>query len=228
MLFGVGATINVKFTFDNFCYVCINMPDKLYETIRSAILLKMGNELAKDLFYHGVHHTIDVEQQAIVIAQSENITNPEELFLLKTACLYHDAGFLLTYRDHEQAGFDFGKRELPAYGLSTEQLDVIFGLIMATKIPQTPLTRLEEIICDADLDYLGRPDFFDISYTLFEELSARNFVKSEYDWNIIQINFFKQHRFCTATNQKKRAAKKQEHLLMIETANLSMKPKQQT
>ena len=33
----------------------------------------------------------------------------------------------------------------------------------ATKIPQTPLTKLEEIICDADLDYLGREDFFEIS-----------------------------------------------------------------
>lgn len=200
------------------------MPDKLYETIRSAILLKLGNELATDLFYHGVHHTIDVERQAIAIAQSENLTNPDDLFLLKTACLYHDSGFLFTYRDHETAGCELAKKELAAYGITTEQVDVICGLIMATKIPQTPLTSLEEIICDADLDYLGRPDFFDISFTLFEELSVRNFVKSEYDWNIIQINFFKQHRYCTATDQLRRAGKKQEHLLLIEAANLSLHP----
>jgi uncharacterized protein len=195
------------------------MPEKLYEIIRSAILLKLSNQLAPTLFYHGVHHTIDVEEAAISIAFKEKITNPEELFLLKVGCLYHDTGFLFTYRDHELAGCELARKELPAYGFTKQQLDIICGLIMATKIPQTPHTRLEEIICDADLDYLGRGDFFPISETLFEELKARNVVASTYDWNVIQINFFKQHRYCTATSKHLRAAKKQQHLEMIATAN---------
>jgi uncharacterized protein len=175
--------------------------------------------LAPDLFYHGVHHTIDVEQQACSIAFKEKITNPSDLFLLKVGCLYHDTGFLFTYRDHELAGCELAKKELPAFGLTQQQIEIICGLIMATKIPQAPQTQLEEIICDADLDYLGRDDFFPISDTLFEELKARNIVASKYNWNIIQMNFFKQHQYCTATNLQLRAAKKQQHLEIIALEN---------
>ena len=195
------------------------MLEKIYENIRKAILLKLGHELTHDLYYHGVHHTIDVETQAIRIAQSEKITDQEELFLLKTGCLYHDTGFLFTYHEHETAGCDLAKKELPAFGLTNKQIDIVCGLIMATKIPQTPLTVLEEIICDADLDYLGRADFFNISHTLFEELKARNFVATEYDWNVIQIKFFKQHSYFTTTDKKLRTVQKQLYLEMIAAAN---------
>lgn len=199
------------------------MSEQLYKTIRSAILLKLSNHLATDLFYHGVHHTIDVEQQALSIACKEKITSPEDLFLLKLGCLYHDAGFLFTYRDHELAGCELAKKELPAFGVTPQHVDIICGLIMATKIPQTPHTRLEEIICDADLDYLGRDDFSPISDTLFEELKIRGIVATRYNWNIIQINFFKQHHYCTATSQQMRATKKQLHLEMIVAINEELK-----
>ena len=95
-------------------------------------------------------------------------------------------------------------------------MDIICGMIMATKIPQTPLTKLEEIICDADLDYFGRDDFFPIANTLFLELKARDFVASEYEWNKIQIKFFKQHRYFTDTTKKLRAKQKQHYFEMIE------------
>ena len=131
-----------------------------YKIIRSNILSRLDSNLPKDLWYHGVHHTIDVEKEAERIAISEKITNQEDLLLLKIACLYHDSGFLFTYKEHEAAGCDLAKKELPSFGLDQKQIDTICGMIMATKIPQTPRTKLEEIICDADLDYFGREDFF--------------------------------------------------------------------
>lgn len=193
------------------------MPKKdIYEKIRSKIIIHLGNNLAPNLFYHGVHHTLDVLSQAERIAISEKITGEEDLFLLKIACLYHDSGFLFTYQQHEVAGCNFARKELPAFGINPQQLDIICGLIMATKIPQTPLTKLEEVICDADLDYLGRDDFAGISNTLFLELKERNIVGSENAWNLIQVNFFKQHHFYTATTRQLREKKKQVHLEMIE------------
>ncbi len=193
------------------------MPKKeLYEIIRSKILHNLGENLSKGLWYHGVHHTLDVEKQALRIAESEHISDPDELFLLKVACLYHDSGFLFTYKDHEIAGCNLVRRELPAFGFNLAELDIICGLIMATKIPQTPHTKLEAIICDADLDYLGRNDFDGISNTLFLELNARKFVETENDWNLIQVKFFKAHQFFTATSKNLREQKKQQHLEMIE------------
>lgn len=189
--------------------------NSLYKTIRTAILNKLSTQLSKDLSYHSVQHTIDVETQAERIALNENIGG-HKLFLLKVACLYHDSGFLTTYREHEIAGCVLAREELPAHGFKPDELDIICGMIMATRIPQTPLNKLEEIICDADLDYLGREDFDPISRNLYLELKTKGFVKAENDWNIIQVNFFKQHAYFTDTDKKLRGPLKQQHLEMIE------------
>ncbi len=181
------------------------------------MLLRLEQGLSKTLYYHSLHHTLDILKQAERIAREENIYDKEDLFLLKVACLYHDSGFLITYKGHEEVACKLVKKELPGFNVSLEQIDIICRLIIATKIPQSPKTLLEQIICDADLDYLGRPDFFEISNKLFLELKERGFVAGESEWNIIQINFFKQHRYFTLTNKELRAPVKQLHLEMIQT-----------
>jgi uncharacterized protein len=86
---------------------------------------------------------------------------------------------------------------------------------MATKIPQTPQTTLEKILCDADLDYLGRDDFYSIGNKLFEEMKTRGFVESEREWNLIQKTFLESHRYHTGYSRSNREAKKQQHLQEI-------------
>ncbi|CAN5558571.1 hypothetical protein BH11BAC3_BH11BAC3_12760 [soil metagenome] len=192
---------------------------KILKEIRSKILLKLEKNLAKDLYYHCLEHTIDVDTQAKRIALEEGITDKESLFLLEIACLYHDSGFLNTYKDHEAESCRIARKDLSIYhDISPDQVQIICGLIMATKIPQTPLSKLEEVICDADLDYLGRDDFDTISNNLYLEVKARKFVTNENDWNLIQVKFFKQHHFFTTTNKNLRAAIKQSHLELIEAA----------
>ena len=88
-------------------------------------------------------------------------------------------------------------------------------MITATKIPQSPKTQLERIICDADLDYLGRDDFKDIAKTLFDELKVYMNVKDEKVWNGIQLTFLKNHQYHTEYCRKRREAKKQKHLKEI-------------
>lgn len=189
---------------------------EIYEIIKSKILLKLEDQLSPDLLYHSVNHTIDVETQAERIALNENSTTQDDILLLKIACLYHDTGFLFTFQQHEEAGCELAKKELPDFNLTPDQIDIVCSLIMATKIPQIPLTKMEEIICDADLDYLGRNDFFHISNNLFLELKARNFITTIREWNLMQIKFFNQHKYFTATNKESREQQKQKHLEMIE------------
>ncbi len=186
------------------------------ETIRTHVLKKLSNQLSHDLYYHCVEHTIDVQEQAGRIAAAENITNPEDLFLLGIACLYHDTGFIFTYNTHEEVGCDLAREELPGFGLNKHQIEQVCGMINATRIPQAPQTKLEEIIADADLDYLGREDFFPISHQLFRELKAKHFLETENDWNLVQVKFFKQHKYFTESTIALRAEKKQVHLEMIE------------
>ncbi len=172
--------------------------------------------LPKELSYHNIEHIMDVLEQSQRIARQEGVNNQDEILLLKTAALYHDSGFLHTYTGHEEAGCEIAKKELPAFGMNGKQLEAICGMIMATKIPQSPKNKMEEIICDADLDYLGRPDFFRIANTLFIEMKHRGIVSNERDWNLIQVKFLKAHHYFTFTSKTSREQQKQEHLAMIE------------
>ena len=85
-------------------------------------------------------------------------------------------------------------------------------MIMATKIPQSPNTLLEEILCDADLDYLGRDDFFNIGETLFEELRAYHLISDEQAWNRLQVSFLNAHHYYTRTNKALREPVKRRYL----------------
>ncbi|HEV7380028.1 MAG TPA: HD domain-containing protein, partial [Dyadobacter sp.] len=143
------------------------------EVAQNYILSKLESELDPTLFYHGVHHTLDVVQTALTIAYEENVTDAESLDLLRTAALYHDCGFLVTYKGHEAAGCDIAQNVLDEFGYTHAQIATICGLIMSTKVPQSAATHLEKILCDADLDYLGRADFKSIGETLYLELEER-------------------------------------------------------
>jgi hypothetical protein len=88
-------------------------------------------------------------------------------------------------------------------------------MIMATKIPHSPRNLLEQIVCDADLDYLGRDDFKKISNTLFEEMKTYAYVHSEKEWYNIQRKFLESHTYYTEFGKKNREAGKQRHLKEI-------------
>lgn len=188
------------------------IPD--YQGAERAITDTLDQRLPKDLFYHGLHHTRDVYGAAMQIARSEHIS-PEELNLLKIATMFHDAGFITHYKNHEEAGCEMARAMLPAFGFGRRQIRLIEGMIMATQIPQSPRTQLERIICDADLDYLGRDDFRDIAKTLFDELKVYMNMKDEKVWNQIQLDFLRNHQYHTAYSRQHREAKKQQHLSEI-------------
>ena len=185
-----------------------------YEEIEKYVLGKLKKELAPDLSYHGIHHTIAVLNSVELIGKAENVTDAE-MILLKVAVLFHDVGFTVAYRNHEEAGCDMVRKDLPGHGFSQKDIDTICGMVMATKIPQKPLNKLEEIIADADLEYLGTDSFEEIAATLYAEVKIYLNIESERQWNIIQMNFLKGHHYFTDYCKKNREPAKQKHLKKI-------------
>src|SRR5688572_30635722 len=141
------------------------MPENDFEKIQRKVLFKLRG-LSPNLTYHCVNHTLDVVEQSGRIASEEGVRGERDLFLLKVAALYHDSGFLETYAEHEKKGCDIFLKDAVNFEFTEDEKDIIQGLIMSTKIPQQPKTHMEQILCDADLDYLGRSDFFEIGDTL--------------------------------------------------------------
>lgn len=185
-----------------------------HRAAKAYILARLRAELPATRTYHSLAHTLDVYAAVIDIAEQEAVTGTEML-LLTTAALFHDSGFIVQDLHHEEASCALVRENLGRWGYSEDEMDRICGMIMATQIPQTPTDKLSRILCDADLDYLGRDDFFTVGDTLFEELRAYGVLKTAMEWNTLQVHFLSRHRFHTATNKKLREPLKKAHLTEV-------------
>ena len=189
------------------------MPD-LFTSIKQPILSRLENELDPRLGYHNITHTLDVLEQAEILAKQEKVTDKHDLLLLKTAAVFHDSGFLFVYKNHEEKGCEIASESLINV-FSEGDIKKVCGMIMATKIPQTPNTLLEQIICDADLDYLGRNDFEPISRNLYKEFLTFKIIPEDIIWDHIQIKFFESHHYFTGSSISKRNGEKLKHLNIL-------------
>ncbi len=194
-----------------------------YIKAKDYILNKLKENLDPRLTYHGIHHTLDVLQAAEMLAEKEGV-NSNDRTLLLTAAAYHDSGMLRTYVGHEKASIEIARETLPAFGYSQDDLDIIDGLVMATELPQSAMSHIEKIICDADLDYLGRSDFFMIAHQLRYEWEAMEFKPTTLkEWYQLQLDFLGRHEYMTKTARDLRESKKQQNLKQVEELVCFMK-----
>ncbi len=183
---------------------------KYYKT-EHHVLSILEKNLSDKLYYHSIEHTKDVINAIERIALLEDVTD-EGLFLLKTAAIFHDAGFIEQYEHNESIGARMATEILPKYGYTEQHIKTIVELIHVTEIPHRPINKLQEIICDADLDYLGRDDFNEIADRLRRELRVMNKINSDRQWDKLQVIFLNQHKYFTKTSNATRQKKKEKNL----------------
>ena len=121
-------------------------------------------------------------------------------------------GHIVDYQTHEGMGVKMVYEVLPDFQYSKPQIDEVARLILATRMPVHPHDLLEEIMCDADLDYLGRVDYIPVAAKLYQELKERGLVGELADWVNMQIKFMENHQYYTSTARQMREANKLEQL----------------
>jgi uncharacterized protein len=175
---------------------------------------RLKRELDPRLAYHRFEHTVDVVAMSSQMGMAAGLTK-KELDLLITAAWFHDCGFLFLRKAHELEGCMLVTQVLPRFDFEVAEIEFICGMIMATRIPQTPNNKLEAILCDADLDYLGRDDFYTIGDSLFTELSNYGDLTDEVIWNKLQVSFLEKHKYQTAWSTINREPEKQARLVEL-------------
>ena len=179
---------------------------------RDYILEKLSGSLPPDLYYHGIQHTaVDVISAVRQHAKAANI-DEESLLLLETAAYYHDCGYLKQYYFNEPVAVEIASNILPGFGFSNGQIEIIGQIIMATQLPQKPTSFLDEIMCDADLDSLGRDDFFITSHCLRLELAAYGQPTNIHEWYEKQLAFLESHTYFTDIARDARDAGKKRNI----------------
>ena len=190
-----------------------------YEQAYSFLMAKLEKELAPGLTYHNAGHTKNVIAAAEQLAKSEN-TRGDELMLLKTAALFHDAGFLQQAEGHEEISCRLAKEYLPAYDYSDAQVEHICRIIMATRLPQTPSDHLGEILADADLFYLGKEDYAAHARKLFDEFKTAGLINTEAEWLVKQAEFLSGHHYFTTSAINQLETQKQKNLEQLRAGRL--------
>ncbi|HEX5151897.1 MAG TPA: YitT family protein [Parafilimonas sp.] len=185
------------------------------EKLQTFILEKLRKELPDWLSYHNVEHTEYVIRYAIELGEAENL--PEaDLKLLHTAAIMHDTGFLTTYAGHEEASCKIARQYLPEYGYDQESIEKVCGLVMSTKLPQSPFDLLSGILCDADLYYIGTDDYQVFANRLFRELKHQDETLTNDTWLRQQREFLRSHTYLTEAARVKLNSRKQSNIRKLQ------------
>lgn len=166
--------------------------------------------------YHSVAHTKDVVNSSIEIGIGEKLT-PDEMEMIQIAAWFHDIGYVEKSEDHEEISAMYASNFLSEENYPSERIEYIIGCIIATKVPQRPKNKLEEIICDSDLNHIGRKIFFqrnDIFRIEYENHIGHKLT--EYEWITKTIDFVTRHRFFTEYALKNFSEQKKENLRILQ------------
>ena len=177
-----------------------------YPEVCFKLLSYMEDKWHESYSYHTVSHVIDVANVCENYIAHYKI-DPGNAELVRIAAISHDIGYLSSPDDHEEAGIiEIGPILEPL--LNSKQLAIVYGMIRATKVPQKPNNLYEEILADADLDYLGRSDYDQLSRLLFTEFRHFDMISGEAEWLDIQIEFLENHRYHTSYAKAMRSGQK--------------------
>jgi uncharacterized protein len=172
--------------------------------MKDFVINLLDSNLNEFYYFHNVKHTLYVLDKAVEIAHYENCTTAE-IELVRVAALWHDVGFINIYDGHEEEGCTLVKEYLPDFGYTADSIKIICGIILATKMPQSPQNKLEQIMADADLEYLGTANAATIANELFKERKCLNPLLTADQWNQMQISFLQKHhyftKFCKETKE---------------------------
>ena len=188
----------------------MNHPD--YDGAVAYALSRLEQELPPELLYHGVEHTFDHVLPAITRLAEAYDLEQQEKDLLRVAAAFHDIGWIEGGENHEEKGVRIVREVLPSFGFQKDQIDCIAAIIGATGIPQSPHSLLEQIMADADLDILGRDDFWKRNQDLRTERSINGHPMSDQEWLTSQLDFIESHNYFTEAARQLRDEGKKTHI----------------
>ena len=194
--------------------ILYNRPAFQYELAYKKVEQFLLENLPKSYTYHTIDHIRDVVKQAERIAKKEKV-DKSVIQDIKLAAWLHDVGYIWEPNRHEARGVEYATSILTEMKFPKSKISLIAGMILATKIPQSPKNQFEQILCDADLDYLGRDDYAINSNNLLKEIELSKKLTTK-EWLLLQEKFLKGHTYFTPTSQKLRNPSKQTTLKNIQ------------
>ena len=112
----------------------------------------------KKIVYHTLQHTEQLVEAARQMCLHYQLHSNEVLTTL-VATWFADTGYYTDYQQHEMASAQTAENFLRKKGVSEDAIQDVKTCLLATKMPQNPVTLPQQIVCDATLLHLAAPDF---------------------------------------------------------------------
>ena len=123
--------------------------------------------------------------------------------VLIIAAWFHDTGFSVTYKGHEDESKRIATAYLKLQKANQDIIDKVCNCIDATKMPQCPTTKLAEILCDADIFHISNEHFFYRKLLLRREWEVFcNNKVTDLEWHKLNLDFLQKHHFRTFYGKK--------------------------
>lgn len=188
----------------------------ILQKVEEYIFQLYKDTLSQQYTYHNFNHTTRVVNGLEEILAQIQVSEREAMNL-KLAAWFHDIGYTQSCTEHEKYGTIIAETFLCQHGISTEDIQAIQALILATELHHVPTNLLECIIKDADFAHLADDDYIDISHLLLQEMTITcNLSYTEAEWNQQNLNFLLyKHRFYTDYARQQWQPKKQQNIFAI-------------
>ena len=174
-----------------------------------------------EFVFHSLDHTEDVAEACSMMADYYQL-NEEDYFVLMVAAWFHDTGYSSGQTEgHEDQSAQIATQFLQEHGVAELIIQRVSSCIRATRMPQSPVSQVEKILCDADLMHLATNDFKARSQLLKQErenLLDQKIPKKE--WRKSNIKFLESHKYFTDYGQDVLEPKKLENLNSLKKKNV--------
>lgn len=169
-----------------------------------------------EFVFHNLDHTEAVAEACSHMADYYQLSD-EDRFVLMVSAWFHDTGYSAGKTEgHEEVSVQIATQFLQQHSVPDALQQRITSCIRATRMPQSPITQVEKILCDADLMHLATDDFKAVNQLLKQErenVFGHKIPKKE--WRKGNIKFLQEHKYFTEYAQQNLETKKQENLLAL-------------
>jgi predicted metal-dependent HD superfamily phosphohydrolase len=187
---------------------------ELLRDIEAHVQAFFAEQIPAKYVFHDLEHTVQTVAAVRNIGEGHELGEQDQA-LLEVAAWFHDTGYNEGPTGHEARSITFVEAYLKDK-MPENDLQIISGCIAATKIPQSPKTLLEQILCDADMSHLGMKTYWDRNGRLRQEfILAQERIMSEQEWIEFELNFMLSHEYHTEVARQLFNKRKAKHIQQL-------------
>lgn len=176
----------------------------------------LSKDMPDYLHFHNAEHVAQVVGATYKLGGAAGL-NLRDLSVLVISAWFHDLGYRDGGPGHEERSAQMAQTFLEERHANADYISEVRTTIMATKMPQQPISRLDTLMADADLSHLGTGDYWYFIGRLRQELKdVHHKVMTDQEWLEFEVDFLSKHKYHSPEAQVLFGRTKKKHIKKLQ------------